>query len=142
VVVGAVELMIAEAFALAAPYLSFEGKGGAARRLSECHEDLHAYWKLGEYVLKLIEFSSLPEMKPARDMVLRIRKRDLFGFVDQRVLAERDCHIFRNEGLRRDLRRDLIGILREAGVAAEEVADNDVLRKSLCMHAVGSLVAV
>ena len=54
----AVELMLAEALILANPFLFFPGRDGQPRRMSECPTDLHAYWRLGEYVVQQIENSS------------------------------------------------------------------------------------
>ena len=59
-VAGCVELLIAEAMVLAAPFLLVAGQGGVPRSLGECATDMHAYWRLGEYLLKEIENSMRP----------------------------------------------------------------------------------
>lgn len=51
----AIELMIVEAFQFADPYILIPGKDNNLCRMSECPTDLHAYWKLGEYLLRQIE---------------------------------------------------------------------------------------
>lgn len=53
----AVELMLLEAMLLADPYLLFSGTGGKLRRMSECPQDMAAYWKLSDALLKQIETS-------------------------------------------------------------------------------------
>ena len=51
----AIELMIVEAFQLADPYILIPGKDNNLCTMSQCPNDLHAYWKLGEYLLRQIE---------------------------------------------------------------------------------------
>ena len=50
--------MLAEALVLANPFLFFPGRDGQPRRMSECPTDLHAYWRLGEYIVQQIENST------------------------------------------------------------------------------------
>ena len=123
--VGSVELMIAEALALANDHLLFPGSDGRRLRMSECCEDMQAYWRLSEYILKLIEFSATPELGPARRLIERLRRRELFPFVDERVLAKEDEHLGRS----RRLPQELMRVLREMGVEAATIADEDVLCK-------------
>jgi hypothetical protein len=40
---------------------------------------MHAYWKYSEYILKQIEHSYDKNLEAAKNMVTRIRKRDLFS---------------------------------------------------------------
>lgn len=53
--------MLSEAMIFAAPYLRFPGKDEdgrtVMRNLRECVDDFHAYWKLGDFIIPLIEFS-------------------------------------------------------------------------------------
>ena len=123
--VGSVELMIVEALALANDHLLFPGSGGRKLRMSECCEDMEAYWQLSEYIFKMIEFSESAELAPARSLIQRLWRRDLFPFVDERVLAKEDEEI----GKRKSLPKEVVEILREMGVDASAVADEDVLRK-------------
>ena len=123
--VGSVELMVAEALALANDHLLFPGSGGRRLRMSECCDDMRAYWRLSEYVLKLIEFSETPELAPARHVIERLRRRDLFPFVDERVLAKEDEHLGRS----RCLPLEVVKVLREMGVEANTIANEDVLCK-------------
>jgi hypothetical protein len=126
--VGAVELMISEALRLADPHLSFSSDDGRELRMSECCRDLSVYWRLSEYVIKLIEFSPLPAMEPARHLVRRLRKRDLFPFVGERLLSR--CHRA-SSGDRDEVRRAMVQHLRSADVAPEDVADDDVICKAV-----------
>lgn len=57
---NAVEEMLSEVLILADPFVTIPGKGGVPRRMSECATDLHAYWRLTDYIVKLIENSSDP----------------------------------------------------------------------------------
>ena len=52
--------MLAEVLILADPYIQIPGRGGVLRRMSECPQDLHAYWRLTEYVQFMIQHSTLP----------------------------------------------------------------------------------
>lgn len=50
--------MITEALVLANPYITVPGTNNKLTHMSECHLDFDAYWKLGEYLVKVIENSS------------------------------------------------------------------------------------
>lgn len=86
-IASAVELMIAEALILADPHITIPGKDGAPRRMSECPHDMHAYWRLGEYLLRSIQHSFSLELKPSRDLIERLNKRDLFSCVGEVLLS-------------------------------------------------------
>ena len=47
--------MLVEVLKLADAHIFIPGKGGALRKMSECPQDFHAYWRLGEYIIKMIE---------------------------------------------------------------------------------------
>lgn len=49
--------MLLEVMLLADPHLRFSGSGGQLRRLSECPQDMAAYWKLTDSIVKQIETS-------------------------------------------------------------------------------------
>ena len=57
---AAVELMLLEVMLLADPYLLFSGADGALHRMSECPQDMSAYWKLSDCIIKQIETSYTP----------------------------------------------------------------------------------
>jgi len=75
---SAVDLMVGEALVLANDYFTVPGKGGKATKMSECWQDMHAYWRFTEWVVKAIQHSSQPELAPSRDLLNRLWKRDLF----------------------------------------------------------------
>jgi HD superfamily phosphohydrolase len=85
-VAGCVELMISEVFILAANHIFIPGADNKMRNLYECVNDMHAYWKLGEYLLKQIENSVSTELEPARQALLRLRRRDMVAFVGEILL--------------------------------------------------------
>ena len=49
--------MVTEVLKLADPFILIPGKDGRPTKMSECPFDMHAYWRLGEYILKQIENS-------------------------------------------------------------------------------------
>jgi HD superfamily phosphohydrolase len=74
----AIEYMIGDAFRLADPYL----------HISEAVEDVELYSTLlTDNLLRTIESSREPEMKLARDIVRRIRTRDLYKMVDEVLIS-------------------------------------------------------
>lgn len=56
-VCNAIELMLVEIMRLSDPYFFVPGSGGRPTRMSQCPEDMQAYWRLGEYMLKQVENS-------------------------------------------------------------------------------------
>jgi len=75
---SAVDLMVGEALVLANDYVTVPGKDGKATKMSECWQDMHAYWRITEWIVKFIQHSSQPELAPSRDLLNRLWKRDLF----------------------------------------------------------------
>eukprot|EP01039_Chlorochromonas_danica_P010828 gene10828-12038_t len=86
-VCNAIDHMLVEALFLAEPYLFIPGKDNIPRTLSQCIYDYHAYAKLGEYLLKVIEFSTDEKLAPARTLIHRIRRRDLFACCGEMILS-------------------------------------------------------
>lgn len=125
--VGSVELMIAEAMMLANDHMRFSGRGGSRLRMSDCCTDLHAYWKLGEYILKLIEFSDQEEMRPAREIIERLRQRKLFPFVGERLLQP---ELNKSLGGDHVVKEEILALLRET-VGPDVVPDDDVIPKEV-----------
>lgn len=54
---NAIELMLVEVLKLSDDYIFIPGKDNVMRKMSECPNDYHAYWRLTEYILKMIENS-------------------------------------------------------------------------------------
>jgi HD superfamily phosphohydrolase len=85
---NAVELMMVDALVLADPHLLVPGSSGLVR-MSRAHEDMEAYWKITEHVLRSIEFSthSHPDMQAARAVIEALRRRQLYCHVCELLLA-------------------------------------------------------
>eukprot|EP01041_Mallomonas_annulata_P004648 gene4648-9219_t len=49
---NAVELMIGQILVLADPFITVPGKDRQLKKMSECPQDMHAYWRLGEHILR------------------------------------------------------------------------------------------
>lgn len=87
-VCNTIELMLTEVLLLSDPYITIYGENNTPRKMSEAPQDMHAYWKMSEYLLKQIEYSlHIPMLKPAQDIISRLRKRDLFAFVGETILT-------------------------------------------------------
>ncbi|XP_024023874.1 deoxynucleoside triphosphate triphosphohydrolase SAMHD1 homolog [Morus notabilis] len=71
--VKAIELMVVDALIKANDSLEI---------VSKIHQPAE-FWKLDDSILKTIETSSKQELKEARDLVLRIRRRDLYQFCNE-----------------------------------------------------------
>ncbi|XP_027923390.1 deoxynucleoside triphosphate triphosphohydrolase SAMHD1 homolog isoform X2 [Vigna unguiculata] len=71
--VKAIELMIVDALVQANSYLEIS---------SNIH-DPSQYWKLDDTIVKTIETSASQELKEARELILRIRRRNLYQFCNE-----------------------------------------------------------
>jgi len=78
--------MVTEALVKANPYIKVKGFEGQLRKMSECASDFHAYWRLGEYIFRDIEHSWDPNLQPSRDIIDRLRRRDLFPLAGDLIL--------------------------------------------------------
>jgi hypothetical protein len=79
-----VSLQITDALEIADPYIDIRGSVTASHpegryRMSECVHDSAALSNLNDGVLYLIESSWDERLKPAQDIIARIRKRQLVG---------------------------------------------------------------
>ncbi|PRQ41162.1 putative HD/PDEase domain-containing protein [Rosa chinensis] len=52
------------------------------------------FWKLDDSILKKIETSDNPELKEAKDLILRIRRRDLYQFCNELTVPKDRLHNF------------------------------------------------
>jgi len=73
---NSIELMMADVFSLADPYM----------HISDKVDDAQKYIHLTDCILKTIESDLSLELEPARKLLRRIRKRDLYRFVDEYIL--------------------------------------------------------
>lgn len=55
--------------------------------MSECPQDMHAYWRLGEYLLRSIQHSTNPELAGGRAILHRLFSRDLFACAGEILLS-------------------------------------------------------
>jgi HD superfamily phosphohydrolase len=73
---NAIEHMVADAFTLADPYM----------HISQRATEPTTYTHLTDCILKTIEASFEPELEPARAIIRRLRRRDLYRFVDETII--------------------------------------------------------
>ncbi|KAM7251989.1 hypothetical protein ACFE04_023872 [Oxalis oulophora] len=71
--VKAIDLMVVDALSKADQYLG----------ISASIQDPSQFWKLDDSILKRIETDNSPELKESRDLILRIRRRDLYQFCNE-----------------------------------------------------------
>lgn len=71
--VKAIEMMFVESLIKADDYLQISSK----------IQDPAEFWKIDDSILKTIEISHDQELKEARDLILRIRRRDLYQFCNE-----------------------------------------------------------
>lgn len=82
-----VEEMFCEALVLADPFFLIRGADeGRPLRMSEAIHDMRAYSRLSDYVFKMLANSSDPQLAPARAILDKIARRDLYPCVGETVL--------------------------------------------------------
>jgi HD superfamily phosphohydrolase len=101
-----VDMMIGEALILANDFITVPGRDGEPTKMSESWQDMHAYWRYTEYIVRQIQHSTDPNLGPAKAYIDRVMKRDLFVCVGELLLDEKDTAKKLNgtrvlEGLRR-----------------------------------------
>uniref|UniRef100_M0ZIA0 Metal-dependent phosphohydrolase HD domain-containing protein n=1 Tax=Solanum tuberosum TaxID=4113 RepID=M0ZIA0_SOLTU len=84
--VKAIELMIVDALVKANDYL----------HISSHIEHPSQYWKLDDTILKTIETAPDPELKESRDLILRVRRRDLYQFCNEYVVPRDKIEHFKD----------------------------------------------
>ncbi|XP_073280450.1 uncharacterized protein [Primulina huaijiensis] len=84
--VKAIELMFVDALTKANDIL----------RISSYIDEPALYWKLDDSILKTIETSSCQDLKESRDLVLRIRRRDLYRFCNEFAVPKEKLDYFKN----------------------------------------------
>ncbi|XP_062110298.1 uncharacterized protein LOC133822092 isoform X3 [Humulus lupulus] len=73
----------------------------ALRKADSCYQIVarafrpSEFWKLDDSILKAIEISSEPELKEARDLVTRIRRRDLYKFCNEFSVPKEEINYFK-----------------------------------------------
>uniref|UniRef100_A0A7N0VG95 HD domain-containing protein n=1 Tax=Kalanchoe fedtschenkoi TaxID=63787 RepID=A0A7N0VG95_KALFE len=71
--VKAIELMLTDALV----------KANDVLHISSSVHDAAEFWKLDDTIVKTIETSTIKELKESRDLILRIRRRDLYQFCNE-----------------------------------------------------------
>ncbi|XVF14113.1 hypothetical protein REPUB_Repub09cG0029400 [Reevesia pubescens] len=84
--VKAVELMVVDALLKANSYLE----------ISSAIEDPSEYWKLDDTIIKTIETAPDEELKESRDLILRIRRRNLYQFCNEYSVPKDKLEHFKN----------------------------------------------
>lgn len=80
-VASAIDHMICDAFVKADPYIKILGKDGKPCTMSQCIDDPVAYTKLDDGIFDRILHSTEVELQPARDILKRVLKRELYALV-------------------------------------------------------------
>ncbi|KAK9675559.1 hypothetical protein RND81_11G015100 [Saponaria officinalis] len=84
--VKAIELMVVDALLKANSHL----------QISSVVNDPEEFWKLDDTILKRIETDTHPALKEARDLILRIRRRDLYQFCNEITVPKDSLEHFKN----------------------------------------------
>ncbi|XP_075498775.1 uncharacterized protein LOC142537095 [Primulina tabacum] len=84
--VKAIELMILDALVRANDYL----------QIASYIQDPSQYWKLDDTIIKTIETAPGQQLKESRDLILRIRRRDLYQFCNEYVVPKDKLENFKN----------------------------------------------
>ncbi|PKA56737.1 hypothetical protein AXF42_Ash012867 [Apostasia shenzhenica] len=84
--VKAIELMLVDALLQANEHLA----------ISSYIADPAEYWKLDDTILKTIETAPDPELKESRDIVLRIRRRELYKFCNEFAVPKDRLEYFKD----------------------------------------------
>ncbi|KAK7252371.1 hypothetical protein RIF29_36265 [Crotalaria pallida] len=82
--VKAVELMVIDALVKANPHFHIT---------SAIHQPSD-FWKFDDSILKRIEYSDEPELQESRDLLLRIRRRDLYQYCNEISVPKERLHHF------------------------------------------------
>ncbi|XP_052189485.1 uncharacterized protein LOC127799470 isoform X1 [Diospyros lotus] len=84
--VKAIEIMIVDALLKANDYLD----------IASHVQDPSQYWKLDDTILKTIEIAPDQELREARDLILRVRRRDLYQFCNEYTVPKDTVENFKD----------------------------------------------
>nr|GMC59373.1 deoxynucleoside triphosphate triphosphohydrolase SAMHD1 homolog [Ipomoea batatas] len=84
--VKAIELMVVEALVKANGYL----------HISSYIQDPSEYWKLDDSIIKTIETAPDPELKESRELISRIRRRNLYQFCNEYAVPKDKMEHFKD----------------------------------------------
>ncbi|CAI0462532.1 unnamed protein product, partial [Linum tenue] len=71
-------------------------KANEAFGIADAVQNPGEFWKLDDTILKRIEVDERPELKEARDLVLRIRRRDLYQFCNEFAVPKENLDHFKD----------------------------------------------
>ncbi|KAM1015163.1 hypothetical protein ACFX1T_044878 [Malus domestica] len=103
--VKAIELMVIDALVKANDFLDI------ASRI----EDPSQYWKLDDTIIRTIETAPNEELKEARDLILRIRRRNLYQFCNEYSVPKEKMEHFKNVTA-----QDIVCSQKNGGVTLKE----------------------
>lgn len=103
--VKAIELMVADALEKANDYLE----------IASYIDDPSQYWKLDDTIIKIIETAPDQELRESRDLILRIRRRDLYQFCNEYAVPKDKMENFRDVTA-----QDIICSQKNGGVTLRE----------------------
>ncbi|KAL6520291.1 hypothetical protein OROMI_032471 [Orobanche minor] len=103
--VKAVELMLVDALVSANNYLE----------IASHIQDPSQYWKLDDTIIKTIETAPDQELKESRDLILRIRRRDLYQFCNEYSVPKDKLENFKNITA-----QDIVCSQKKGGVSLRE----------------------
>ncbi|XP_078431027.1 uncharacterized protein LOC144702894 isoform X2 [Wolffia australiana] len=117
--VKAIELMLVDALIKANCFLE----------MSSCIYDPAEYWKLDDTIIKTIETAQNPELKESRDLILRIRRRQLYQFCNEFAVPKEKLEHFKDI-----TPQDIVCSQRNAGITLreEDVAVSNVTIDLTC----------
>jgi len=103
--VKAIELMVVDAMLKANDYLE----------ISSYIQDPSEYWKLDDTIIKTIETAPNQELKESRDLILRIRRRNLYQFCNEYAVPKDKLENFKDV-----TPQDIVCSQRNGGVILKE----------------------
>lgn len=103
--VKAIELMVVDALVSANNYL----------QIASHIQDPSQYWKLDDTIIKTIETAPDQELKESRDLILRIRRRDLYQFCNEYSVPKDKL-----ENFKKVTAQDIVCSQKNGGVSIRE----------------------
>ncbi|KAL0351001.1 UNVERIFIED_CONTAM: Deoxynucleoside triphosphate triphosphohydrolase SAMHD1 [Sesamum radiatum] len=103
--VKAIELMVVDALVSANNYL----------QIASHIQDPSEYWKLDDTIIKTIETAPDQELKESRDLILRIRRRDLYQFCNEYAVPKDKL-----ENFKKVTARDIVCSQKNGGATLRE----------------------
>lgn len=119
--------MIGDILHLALPYFKVGGY-----LLTECATNEELFVKLGDWILQAIEASNETELQPARDLIQRLRKRDIYHAVFASTLNTDISHVVSREGAHIDWTEQIIAHASEHQL--QRLSSDDFIAEVVVIH--------